>query len=296
MKMKEISKNQVTSLSIGISFLLISFIIGPQCSSVKNYSEDSNTLISKSIIEDDGFVSLFNGKDFDEWYLKIRSGDEAMARKVFAIEDSMIHVFNDSFPSEYKLGTGENDTHGLFYTEKSYSKYILKFEYKWGSRIANNFERWQYDAGVYYHVINDSIWPTGIEYQIRFDHNTSRNHTGDLIRPKGTDYTWYCVEGGDTYLHPEEGGIKEDKGWLHYASPTTNFNGLNDVWNQCEIIVMGDKYTIHKMNGEVINMAFNLSPGAGIIGFQSETAEIFYRNIMIKEMDEFIPSEEFLKK
>ena len=244
--------------------------------------------------KNDGFVKLFNGENWDGWYLKIRNGDEEMAEKVFAIEDGMVHVFKD-FPDEYELGTGENGTHGLFYTNKKYSKYILKFEYKWGEKIANNFEQWQYDAGVYYHVIDDVIWPTGIEYQVRYDQTKDRNHTGDLIRPKGVDYVWYANEDSKTYLHPKDGGKAEVKrDWMHLASPTKNYNAINDKWNECEIIVMGDQYTIHKLNGDVVNMAYDLNPSEGIIGFQSETAEIFYRNIFIKEFDEIIPMEEFI--
>lgn len=244
---------------------------------------------------EEGFKTIFNGKNLDGWYLKIRSGDKELAKKVFAIEDGMIHVFGDSFPNEYKLNTGENDTHGLIYSEKTYSKYILRFEYKWGDRIANNFDKWQYDAGVYYHVINDKVWPIGIEYQIRYDHTKSRNHTGDLIRPRGSNYDWYCNEEDNTYLNPKDGGeLYAKKHWLHFASPTKNFNALNNKWNQCEIIVMGDQYAIHKLNGEIVNMAFNLEPGAGIFGFQSETAEIFYKNIRIKEFDEIIPASQFL--
>jgi len=245
---------------------------------------------------DDGFKKIFNGENFDGWYLKLRNGDEALAKKVFAIKDGMVHVFNDAFPDKFEL-RGKSRTHGLFYTKKTYSKYHLKFEYKWGKRIANNFHEWQYDAGVYYHVINDKIWPTGIEYQIRFDHTKKRNHTGDLIRPKGAGYDWYSIENGNSYLHPTKGGKLFTKdGWMHLASPTDNHHALNDKWNHCEVIVMGDEYAIHKLNGEVVNMAFNLKPAAGIIGFQSETAEIFYRNIEIKEFETSVPAEQFLKE
>lgn len=253
--------------------------------------------IKKDYLSNEGFVDLFNGKNWDGWYLKLRNGDEEMAKKVYAIEDGMVHVFKNS-PDSLDLGTGENGTHGLFYTKKQYSKYILKFEYKWGNKIANNFERWQYDAGVYYHVIDDKIWPTGIEYQIRYDQTKSRNHTGDLIRPEGVNYDWYFIPNGNTYLHPNEGGqaeTEENKYWLHFAKPTNNHNALNDKWNVCEIIVMGDQYAIHKLNGDIVNMAFNLNPSKGIIGFQSETAEIYYRNIKIKEFDEVIPVTEFIK-
>lgn len=240
----------------------------------------------------EGFVKIFNGKNFDGWHLKLRNDDEALAKKVYAIEDGMVHVFKD-FPDSLNLNTGENATHGLFYTNKKYSKYILRFEYKWGHKITNNFNQWQFDAGVYYHVSDDKIWPTGIEYQIRYDHTKTRNHTGDLIRPAGANYDWYSNE-TNTYLHPKEGGKLNMKGWMHLATPTTNYNGDNDQWNVCEIIVMGDQYAIHKLNGDVVNMAINLTPGEGIFGFQSETAEIYYRNIMIKEFDKIIPAEEFL--
>lgn len=253
------------------------------------------SLIPNSQAEE-GFVPLFNGENFDGLYLKIRSGDAEMAKRVFAIEKGMIHVFDDSFPAEYKLDTGENDTHGLFYTKKSYSKYVLRFEYKWGERIANNFGKWQYDAGVYYHVTDDTVWPVGIEYQIRYDHTKGRNHTGDLIRPKGAGYLWYPAEDGKSFLHPHKGGKPmEVGGWLHFASPTENHHALDGKWNRCEIIVMGGDYVIHKLNGEVVNMATSVQPSEGIIGFQSETAEIFYRNIEIKEYDEIVPMETFLK-
>ncbi|WP_158972762.1 DUF1080 domain-containing protein [Paraglaciecola sp. L3A3] len=259
--------------------------------------------------ENNGFKPLFNGQNFDGFYLKLRSGDEAMANKVFAIEDRAVHVFNDEFPEEYKLNTGENDTHGLFYTKKKYSKYILRFEYKWGTKIANNFKQWQYDAGVYYHVVKDDVWPEGIEYQIRYNHLSKRNHSGDLIRPNGADYLWF-PDGkstlknpkfvgsahGQSFLHPNKGGTETKvKGWLHLANETDNFNALNDKWNLVEIIVMGGEYAIHKLNGDVVNIATQLKPSAGIIGFQAETAEIFYRNIEIKELSESAPMEDFLK-
>lgn len=83
---------------------------------------------------------------------------------------------------------------------------------------------------------------------------------------------------------------------MHMASPTSNYNALNDKWNQCEIIVMGDEYAIHKLNGDIVNMCTNLSHGEGNFGFQSETAEIYYRNIQLKEFAESVPVEEFLKK
>ncbi|WP_159023914.1 family 16 glycoside hydrolase [Formosa sp. L2A11] len=143
-------------------------------------------------LSDNGFVEIFNGENWDGWHLKLRNGDAQQAKKAFAIENEEVHVFKN-MPDSLNLNTGENATHGLFYTNKEYSNYILRFQYKWGEKITNNFDRWQYDAGVYYHVTDDKVWPIGIEYQIRYNQITNNNHTGDLIRPSGAGYDWVFV-------------------------------------------------------------------------------------------------------
>jgi len=241
----------------------------------------------------DGFTKIFNGKDFEGWHLKIRSDDAEMAKKVYAIEDGMVHVFNKDFPQEYELNTGGNATHGLFYTNKKYSKFIFKFEYKWGTKIANNFNQFQYDAGMYYHVVDDKIWPTGIEYQVRYNHTKTMNHTGDYW---ASNLEWYTKD-SLTFSPPSEGGkpMLGKKG-EHRALKDAKYHALDGKWNKCEVIVMGNEYSIHKLNGKIVNMATKLPFSEGIIGLQSETAEIFYRNIEIKEFDEVVPMEKFIKK
>jgi hypothetical protein len=243
---------------------------------------------------DDGFTVLFNGEDFDGWYLKIRNGDSILAKQVFTADNGMVHVFKD-LPDSLELNTGKSDTHGLFYTNKKFSRFILKFEYKWGTKIMNNFNQFQYDAGMYYHVYDDKIWPQGIEYQVRYNHFTDKNHTGDYWA-SGTSFQWFSAD-SSTFTLPSEGGKPMPiKSGEHLAAKNVTHNALNGEWNQCEVIVMGNKYSIHKLNGQIVNMAIDLSQSEGIIGFQSETAEIFYRNIMIKEFAEDVPMEDFLNK
>lgn len=244
------------------------------------------------------FTSLLNDDNFDGWYLKIKNDDAELAKRVFTIKDGVVHVFGDSFPDEIDLNKGDNGTIGMMYTKKEYENFHIKFEYKWGSKIANYFQKWQYDAGVYYYVIDDKIFPTGIEFQIHYDHRKNENHTGDAIKPAGVTYDWYADAETLTYLHPDDGGIPSEKGqsrgWLHDAKPTKNYHALDGQWNTAEIIAMSGEYVIHKLNGDVVNMIFNPAPGKGILGFQSETAEIFYRNIEIKEFKESVPADVFL--
>jgi len=246
-----------------------------------------------SPLSEDGFETIFNGKNWDGWHLKIRNGSDKQAHEVFSIENNMVHVYKYQVDS-FDINTRRCATHGLFYTNKMYSKYVLRFEYKWGEKIANNFDQWQYDAGCYFHVLDDDVWPKGVEYQIRYDHIKDRNHTGDLIL-SGVKAQWYCDENTQFCL-PKDGGVPNTpKGWMFLAEDDVEYNALNGKWNQCEIIVMADKYAIYKLNGKVVNLLSNISVNEGIIGLQAETAEIFYRNIQIKEFDEIIPMEIFLE-
>ena len=61
-----------------------------------------------------------------------------------------------------------------------------------------------------------------------------------------------------------------------------------EVTDQTELVSPANLLLCH--------MATELDPAEGIIGLQSETAEIFYRNIEIKEFDEIIPIEELLNE
>jgi Domain of Unknown Function (DUF1080) len=240
---------------------------------------------------DDGFKTIFNGKNWDGWHLKIRNKDSLLVQKIFAIEKGIVHVFKD-YKDSTDLNTGKNPTHAMFFTDKKYSKYIFKFEYKWGKKIYNNFDQFQYDAGMYYHVFEDNIWPKGLEYQVRYDHTKNINHTGDFWA-KWITIQWYAKN--NKFLLPENGGEKTpSKGSEHLTLETAKYNGLNDKWNECEVIVMGNEYTIHKLNGQIVNVATNLSHGEGMIGLQAETAEVFYRNIKIKEFTESVPIQNFI--
>lgn len=242
---------------------------------------------------DKGFVSLFNGKDLNNWDLKVKSGDVQEAAKVFQVDNGVVHVFKDH-PDNYNLNMGNYTTHGMMYTKQKYSRFIFRFEYKWGTKKTNNFDAYQYDAGMYYHVFDDKIWPKGLEYQVRYDHTKDRNHTGDYWA-SNVKMQWFSND-GETFNAPWNGGVAQtQKGGEHRAKVNVKFNALNDQWNQAEVIVMGNEYSIHKLNGEIVNYATGFDQNEGVIGLQSETAEIFYRNIEIKELTESMPVEYFVQ-
>lgn len=263
-------------------------------------SKKTNDLAEVGEVDKDGYVNLYNGKDMDNWNIMCRDKTEGLAAQVFtAGENGEMHVFKD-FPDEYGFVENKSGTHCMFFTNESYSRYSFKFEYKWGEKKYNNFNQFQYDAGLYFHVFDVAIWPKGIEYQVRYDHTKNENHTG-CIWNSGASFDWNADNTNEdvkqrTYLAIEDGGVpQEHKGGEHKAHKDAPFHGLDGQWNECEVIVMGNKYAVYKLNGKVVNVITNLSHSEGPIGLQAETAEVFYRNIKIKEFKEDIPIEKILK-
>ena len=121
----------------------------------------------------------------------------------------------------------------------------------------------------------------GLEFQIRYDHLNQKNYTGELW-DLGVSFTWEQGPDG-CFILPDKGGrLLTDKKWDHPASADAMVHGLDGQWNQCELIVMGGDFAIHKINGKVVNYGTALSKDSGPIALQAETAEIFYQNINSK--------------
>lgn len=241
-----------------------------------------------------GFKPLFNGKDFSDWNLLLRNGTPEDAKKVYTIdEDGTLHFYRDLPAGSGNDQAHRNDFHGVMATKKSYSKYHLKFEYKWGEKLVNNYDQFQYDAGVFYHILDLKVFPVGLQFQVRYNHEADRNHSGDFVA-SGVGMQWYSKD-GKTFALPSDGGTTQPirKG-QHFAATNLDFNRLNDKWNVGEIIVMEDQYALHFLNGTLANMATDLEPKEGPIAIEAETAEIFWRNIRIKEYKKVVPMEEFL--
>ena len=242
-----------------------------------------------------GYVMLLNGKDLAGWILSSTAADSELRKQVFVMtDDGAIHFFGD-LPDRYGTNPDEPKIRGLMRTEKSYSRFSLKFEYKWGTKTFTTSEARRYDSGCCYRMLKEKIWPWGLEYQVRYDPTRDRNYTGDLWN-NGSAFQWFAGA-DDRYLPFAEGGRPvQPRGGLHSARSGAVFHGPDGEWNQCEIIVMGNKYAIHKLNGKVVNMLINLKHGEGPIGFQAETTEIYYRNILIRNSTRNFQRRCFLKR
>jgi len=238
----------------------------------------------------DKWKPLFNGTDFKGWDLFTKNGDPEAQQKVFCIDKGgIIHFFRD-LPDGFVL-EDPNALHGAMITKQSYNRYILKFEYKWGEKMVNNYKKLQFDSGLYFHISDASAYPLGVQYQIKYDHLKNTSYVAEL-RGK-FDRNWYSKDG--IFCLPAKGGLAEaSPNGVNPASAHASAHGNDGHWNKCEIIVMGNEYVIYKLNGKVVNMVTDLSWGEGKIGLEAESGEIMWRNILIKEFDQVVPKEKFL--
>jgi hypothetical protein len=236
---------------------------------------------------------LFNGKDLKGWttLVKDRAVGEDPDRYV-SVADGMIHMYADT-------PDGQKVAFGVITTEESFSSYHLKLEYRWGTkkfapRAKPEHKR---DAGILYHVWNPSkVWPGSLEYQIQ------ETDTGDLI----------FIDSGGTFFHepgdPKRHLPESEGGFARYGLAKNTWQLVakrkvadrNEGWNTAEIIVHGGRSAEHLVNGESLLCLSNfvrpegdgtVPLSSGKISLQFEGAEIFYRNIVIRELPPTITAE-----
>lgn len=226
-------------------------------------------------------VDLFNGTDltgFQAYREPMTTLTSAQALEIFKVENGTIRVYGD------KLVTETQARHTLV-TAKSYSKYKLWLEYKWGTKTFPpyaNTAMYPRDAGVLYHLHGGTtkVWPPSAEFQIK------DGSTGDifalLAKMTSTGQGAVFVDGGAQVTIDGSGGNAR-----HARLANVAFE-LPD-WNQILLEVNGATATF-TVNGKIANKVLAVTSTAGQavtsgpIALQAEHAEVFYRNIRIQEL------------
>lgn len=187
--------------------------------------------------DDDGFQSLFNGRDLKGWKF-VLNDSEADPTKTWIVKDDVIIC--------------KGRPNGYFHTEKSYSNYIFRYDWKY---IEPEKGRSTYNSGLLLHIqLPHKVWPKCVEAQ-----GANANH--------GFLYFLNCKRIDSKFN--KEAQVKSTK-------PI-------GAWNTTEVICTADGEITAKVNGvEVSSGKGELTSGP--IGFQSEGAEIHFRNIKIKSL------------
>jgi hypothetical protein len=216
-------------------------------------------------------VVLFNGSDLSQFDTFIRGrGLNADPEHVFKVEDHVIHV------SGHEMG--------YIVTKQTFHRFYLRAEFKWGEGTFGERAGQARDSGILYNIQGEQkVWPRSIEFQIK------EGETGDFWLTDGAALT---APDGKRVTGPPGSAVnigKFDKGpeqnVVGFRNATGELEKPHGEWNLLEVVV--DDHVIRQfVNGVLANIGTNPFPTEGKILFQSEGAEIFFRDIQVLPLTE----------
>jgi hypothetical protein len=264
-----------------------------------------------------GWTPLWNGKDLSEWttwmqrphptseVAGLKRGADGNYMEPIGSGRDPLNVFTvatdvDGGPAIRISG----EVFGELRSKRSLKDYHLRFQFKWGEKKWAPRDRPETprDSGLLYHVHaapgeDGRTWARSIELQIQ------EHDVGDLyavgsaiaVRAKarpGTKPALYDYDpAGDWFF------FSQSQGSSGRCIKQPDNEKPNGEWNVVELIAFGQD-AIHIVNGKVvmrlhgplrINADLPTSVTSGPIIFQSEGAEVFYREIEFRPITAIPP-------
>jgi hypothetical protein len=200
----------------------------------------------------DGWVRLFNGKDFTGWRKFVDPRSKADPDKVWTVQDGQDGII---------VCAGRPN--GYLITEKEYGDFVLRVQWRWGKTAPARGR----NSGVFVWVSGpDKIWPKGVEAQLY------SGSAGDI----------WLVDGFKLQVDPARQDPKQKRHFFRIDKGKMIEKPIGE-WNQYEITCKGDTVKL-VVNGQPENEGTMAERTKGKILLQSEGAEIHFRNIAIKTM------------
>ncbi len=264
------------------SLLLLVFVMGSCDTGSGNAAGTETPDPSK-----EEWISLFNGKDIDDWIVKIHHHETGENfGNTFRVEDSLIKVRYDQYGDF-------NEQYGHLYYKTPYSYYHLVLEYRFTGQWVETAPSYTIlNSGVMLHsqdphtMPKEQDWPISVEMQFLAGLGDGKPRpTGNMCSP-GTDVVYngridprHCIE-STSQTYPKE------------------------EWVRAEAIVLGDSLITHIINGDTVlrysqpqiggGVANRYDPAikidgkllqSGYIALQSEGQEIDFRNIQLLNLE-----------
>ena len=242
---------------------------------------------SKQSADKKDWQTLFNGKDINDWIVKIHHhevGDNF--GKTFRVEDGLIKVRYDQYDTF-------RERYGHLYFKQPFSYYHLTFEYRFVGIWRKDAPSYTLkNSGVMFHsqdphtMPKEQDWPISVEFQLLAGLGDGKPRpTGNMCSP-GTDVVF-------------EGKI-DPRHCINSTSKT--YEG--EQWVKGEIIVLGDSLITHIVNGDTVLQYSKPQIGGGVanrydpaqkkdgkllkegfIALQSEGQEVDFRNIQLLNLE-----------
>jgi hypothetical protein len=216
-------------------------------------------------------IALFNGHDLSTFDTFIRGeGLNSDPNHIFQVEHGVIHVSGNGF--------------GYLITRDSYKDFCLTADFKWGEGTFLERHGQARDSGILFNVQGEQkVWPRSIEFQI------TEGGTGDFWMTDGAALTPIAKDGtpGQRVTGPAGSALsipRYNKGKAPNVTgvrdPTGEVEKPHGQWNHLVLISQGGNIRQY-VNGKLANRGTDAFPAEGKILFQSEGAEVYFRNLKV---------------
>jgi hypothetical protein len=251
----------------GIMNLVFKYSVTAVIVLVGSFPSASAQAPAKDIPKHGPAILSFNGTDLSQFDSFIPDRElNSDPNHVFTVENNVIHISGMEI--------------GYIITKREYKNYYLRAEFKWGEGTFATHEGKARDSGMVYDIKGENkIWPRSIEFQI------DEGCTGDFWVTDGAALT---AKDGSRVTGPAGKASKVDR---FNKGPVENVTGFRDPqnelekphgkWNVVELVNRGDGHVWQYVNGKLANEATDTFPSSGKILFQSEGAEVYFRNIKL---------------
>jgi hypothetical protein len=208
------------------------------------------------------------------------------------------HVFSVVMEPSGPVLQVTGEIYGCLFSKKSYANYHLKLQVKWGSKKYDPRKDKLRDSGILYHSIGEAgaeywrSWMLSQEFQIM------EGHMGDFWCQANSaiDIRSYQSEGVMSSVADAKQPFRSYKpGQDGYCMRSGNYESPQGEWTTLELICFEGK-SVHVVNGQTVMILQNsryVQPDgkevpmtSGKIQLQSEAAEVFFRDIKIRELSE----------
>jgi len=237
---------------------------------------------------DKKWVQLFNGKNLDNWVVKIKGhplGDNY--KNTFRVVNGAMQVNYDEYNDVF------NQSYGHIFYKKEFSNYRLRLQYRFTGKQIKDGAGWaKRNSGVMIHSqLPESMeleqnFPVSIEVQLLGGLDDGERPTGNLCTP-------------GTHVVMNDNLQKNHC----FNSNSKTYNG--DQWVSLEILVRNDSIISHMINGKTVLTYSKPQIGGsvenvdrkvwksregkplkkGYISLQSESHPVEFKNIEILELN-----------
>jgi 3-keto-disaccharide hydrolase len=243
--------------------------------------------------------SLFNGKNLDGWDTWLGRPNKEKDVVGLNKDPKMVYTVVEADGKPAIRISGE--IFGAITTKDEFENYHLKLEFKWGEKKWPPRENAVRDSGLLYHCVGPhgaggGFWMQSLECQIQ------EHDCGDFwsVANAIVDVEGEQKDGKGSVIF-KKGGSKftvPGKGTGARIVKSADYEHKTGEWNTIELYTVGQT-SVHLVNGKpnmVLTNARRVVDGKevpltkGKIQLQSEGAEVFYRNVVVRPIKE-IPAE-----